>query len=55
MYSTTGAVQDTSSTVVQLLSVPDGVLDAQSEFYCCARCGKVFWQGSHWDKVIKKN
>jgi len=23
-------------------------------FYCCASCGKIFWEGSHFAKVLKQ-
>lgn len=23
------------------------------EFWECSKCGKVFWQGAHWKKIIK--
>lgn len=25
-----------------------------NEFFRCARCGKLFWQGTHWQKIEKK-
>ncbi|MGZ4940790.1 MAG: Mut7-C RNAse domain-containing protein [Halobacteriota archaeon] len=24
------------------------------EFYACTSCGKVFWKGSHWHKILQK-
>ena len=25
------------------------------EFYICRRCGKVYWQGTHWRRRFKRN
>ena len=38
---------------VELLikDIPDDVITRQDEFYGCSNCGKVFWQGSHWQRV----
>jgi uncharacterized protein len=37
-----GAVED---------RVPPGVAAYQEEFFLCAGCGRVFWHGSHWDRI----
>lgn len=34
--------------------VPEGVLERQKEFWRCPSCGKVYWQGSHWNKMIER-
>lgn len=34
--------------------VPEGVLSRQKEFWRCPSCGKIYWQGSHWDKMIER-
>jgi len=31
--------------------VPDGVLERNDEFYMCESCGKVYWRGSHWERI----
>jgi len=31
--------------------VPTPVLQRDNEFWICAGCGKVYWQGSHWEKA----
>ena len=31
--------------------VPDGVLERNDEFYVCESCGKVYWRGSHWERI----
>ena len=32
--------------------VPDGVLARHSRFYVCGKCGKIYWRGSHWDRIM---
>ncbi|XP_074465188.1 exonuclease mut-7 homolog isoform X8 [Larus michahellis] len=43
-------------TVLQVGAIPPGVLDKAelTDFYCCTRCGKVFWEGSHFGRVISQ-
>ncbi|MGQ9780988.1 MAG: Mut7-C RNAse domain-containing protein [Nitrososphaeria archaeon] len=31
--------------------VPERVLKKKRSFYKCPRCGKIYWQGSHWKKI----
>lgn len=31
--------------------VPPRVLEVYEEFYECAKCGKVYWEGSHWRNI----
>jgi uncharacterized protein len=31
--------------------VPPGVRRAHDEFFVCAECERVFWHGSHWDRI----
>jgi uncharacterized protein with PIN domain len=31
--------------------VPRGVIRDQKEFFLCEGCGRVFWHGSHWDRI----
>jgi uncharacterized protein with PIN domain len=31
--------------------VPPGVLRDHEEFFRCEGCGRVFWHGSHWDRI----
>ncbi|XP_074250523.1 exonuclease mut-7 homolog isoform X3 [Saimiri boliviensis] len=42
-----------NGTRLQLARVPAGVLRTPGlqHFYCCSRCGKVFWDGSHLGRV----
>ncbi|NXG41553.1 MUT7 Exonuclease, partial [Psilopogon haemacephalus] len=43
-------------TVLQVGSIPPGVLARAelSDFYCCSRCGKVFWEGSHFGRLVSQ-
>jgi uncharacterized protein with PIN domain len=33
--------------------VPANVLEGQSEFWRCSRCGKIYWQGTHWKTIVE--
>ncbi|KRT80318.1 hypothetical protein AMK59_8218, partial [Oryctes borbonicus] len=37
---------------IQVDSVPTGVLEKYDIFYVCEDCGKVYWDGSHFEKVL---
>lgn len=37
---------------IQLHAVPPALLSRIPLFYVCTRCGKVFWEGSHFGRVI---
>ena len=37
---------------IQLHTVPPGLLPRIALFYVCTRCGKVFWEGSHFGRVL---
>ncbi|NXW82494.1 MUT7 Exonuclease, partial [Alopecoenas beccarii] len=43
-------------TALQVAAIPPGVLDRAelTDFYCCTRCGKVFWEGSHFGRVVSQ-
>ena len=32
--------------------VPPGVIEDHQEFFLCKGCGRVFWHGSHWDRIV---
>jgi uncharacterized protein with PIN domain len=34
--------------------VPEGVLSRHQEFWRCPSCGRVYWQGTHWDKMVER-
>ncbi len=33
--------------------VPEGLANDSSAFWICDRCGKIYWQGSHWRNILK--
>ncbi|KAI4470635.1 5' exonuclease domain-containing protein [Holotrichia oblita] len=37
---------------IQVDSVPTGVLEKYDIFYVCEDCGKVYWDGSHFERVL---
>jgi len=34
--------------------VPEGVRARHEVFWQCPSCRKVYWQGSHWDKMVER-
>ena len=32
--------------------VPQGVILGHERFVLCRGCGRVFWRGSHWDRIV---
>ncbi len=38
----------------QLEKVPEKVRRHKSDFWICSHCGKIYWQGRHWDNIGKK-
>lgn len=34
--------------------VPEGVRNRHHEFWRCPVCGRVYWQGTHWDKMVER-
>jgi hypothetical protein len=34
--------------------VPEGVLSRHDAYWRCPACGKVYWQGSHWQKMVER-
>uniref|UniRef100_A0A3Q2PD95 Exonuclease 3'-5' domain containing 3 n=1 Tax=Fundulus heteroclitus TaxID=8078 RepID=A0A3Q2PD95_FUNHE len=39
-------------SAIQLHTVPPALLQRIPLFYVCTRCGKVFWEGSHFGRVL---
>lgn len=35
-------------------AVPEGVLSRHDAFWRCPTCGRVYWKGTHWDKMIER-
>ena len=33
--------------------IPATVLRAQSEFWRCVKCGKLYWHGKHWKTILE--
>ncbi len=33
--------------------VPDGSLENSEKFWKCPSCGRYYWKGSHWPKIIE--
>jgi len=33
--------------------IPDGVLERFEEFWICKKCNKIYWEGSHFEKLQK--
>jgi len=46
-------LEDTSRDEVRGL-VPQYVLTRHHHFARCPRCGKIFWRGTHWDRIQKR-
>ncbi len=34
--------------------LPEGVRLLQNKIYVCVQCGKIYWEGSHFDAILKK-
>ncbi|OCT66929.1 exonuclease mut-7 homolog [Xenopus laevis] len=43
-----------SGAALQLDSIPPGLLHKVDLFFCCSQCGKVFWEGSHFGRVVSQ-
>lgn len=35
-------------------SIPERVFKNNEKFWCCKKCDKIYWTGSHYDKIISK-
>lgn len=35
-------------------TVPEVVRSRHQEFWRCSKCRRVYWQGSHWDKMVAR-
>ena len=33
--------------------VPEYVFNTQDDFVCCPRCKRIYWQGTHWERMRK--
>lgn len=34
--------------------VPERVFDNNEKFWCCSKCDKIYWTGTHYDKILTK-
>lgn len=34
--------------------VPEAIFFRHNEFWKCFKCNKIYWKGSHWEKIMKK-
>ncbi|KAG9471354.1 hypothetical protein GDO78_015098 [Eleutherodactylus coqui] len=44
----------TNGAQLQLDAVPAGLLEKVPLFFCCSQCGKIFWEGSHFGRVVSQ-
>ena len=42
------------SIQLQVDIVPEGILQNIDTFFCCATCGKVFWEGKHFSHICSQ-
>ncbi|CAG9858187.1 unnamed protein product [Phyllotreta striolata] len=47
-----GLCQTRLGAKIQVQAVPKTLLDKYDFFYICEECGKVYWDGSHFDRVL---
>lgn len=33
--------------------IPSTVLDTHNRFWSCQSCGKIYWEGKHWKKILE--
>jgi len=43
-----------STTKILLQNVARKVVEENEKLYACVKCGKVYWEGSHWDRFLGK-
>ena len=34
--------------------VPEGAWEANSKFWKCSKCQKVYWKGTHWNGIMER-
>ena len=42
-------------TQLKIKEVNKNVIRSHEEFFGCVKCGKIFWEGSHWDRYLGKS
>jgi len=50
-YDVKTGVMMENNVQIGVNSVPPNSLENNQEFWICTSCGKVYWQGSHWEKA----
>ena len=40
-----------SGVRLQIEALPESILNKIELFYCCATCGKIFWEGGHFSRI----
>lgn len=40
-----------SGVKLKIEALPESILDKIDVFFCCATCGKIFWEGGHFSRV----
>lgn len=43
-----------TSASIQTETVPQSMFSKTDVFYCCVQCGKVFWEGTHFERVCQQ-
>lgn len=43
-----------TGAAIQTETVPQSMFSKVDTFYCCVRCGKVFWEGTHFERVCEQ-
>ena len=43
-----------NGAVLQIAILRESTIEAHDEFFGCIKCGKIFWEGSHWDRYLGK-
>jgi hypothetical protein len=44
--------QTRKGVMVNVDSVPKGILNQVQKFYICENCGKCYWDGSHYERLV---
>ena len=47
------ATEDDMGKIKNSPEVPERLKEAHTGFWICERCGKIYWQGSHWRNILK--
>jgi len=53
-YLNTKTIQLANGVNVRVEKIPPAMFGKVELFYVCANCGKVYWEGGHYERVHKK-